>query len=48
MDGEAFLILSDDDIRRIVEAIGPQAKLLRLRNDIQQKTVNAEVSVIKF
>ena len=38
IDGEAFLLLSNDDIRTMVKTIGAQLKLIRKRDHIKETT----------
>ena len=38
IDGEAFLLLSNDDIRTMVKTIGAQLKLMRKRDLIKETT----------
>ena len=38
VDGEAFLLLSNDDIRTMVKTIGAQLKLIRKQDLIQEIT----------
>ena len=38
IDGEAFLLLSNDDIRTMVKPIGAQLKLIRKRDLIKEIT----------
>ena len=38
MDGEAFLLLSDDQIKALVPPIGPQMKLIAKRSTYSSTT----------
>lgn len=35
VDGEAFLLLTDDQVKTLVKAIGAQMKLIKKRDDLK-------------
>ena len=39
IDGEAFQLLSDDDMKDLVPLFGPRAKLIKKRNEATSMTV---------
>ena len=38
IDGEAFLVLSNEDMKDLVKAVGPRAKLLKKRCQLMEQT----------
>ena len=47
IDGEAFLLQSDDDIKDLVPLYGPRAKLIKKRNEANKVTFPASSSSSK-
>lgn len=44
IDGEAFQLLSDDDMKDLVPLFGPRAKLIKKRNEATSMTVTQDPS----
>lgn len=38
IDGEAFLLLSNEDVKDLVKAVGPHAKLMKKRSQLMKQT----------